>query len=388
MKKIFALVLMVCVLLNIQSAFAANFVFDDNFDTWTSVDGNEYVSFLAGQIGEDNGNKYLKGDAEDKIQMQFSQLSQTALIISADIRATNPTGEQFQIFAANNSGWIDKLNHFYDCVVSDTDLHKLMLFFDPVNSKTKLIVDGELKVDSSFNTVNGWSWDADGAGMAISAYNMQFDNMKIAFDDTSGILGIDNIKFNDMELTDNNGNFGNISKELNKISVKFNYPIEDRSVAPVTLTNGSNPMITSFEYNTKTGYYDFTISDDFVGGEMCSISIADDFTTLFGNKTYTFSIAENDYDFSAMSITTTEGTKAEIDFTNNSFSACKATVILFVYDSNGMLVDCIAGETFNVLPTQTQELTAQLTTSYTTGYTVEAYVWDDVESSIPILSIS
>ena len=72
MKKIFALVLMVCVLLNIQSAFAANFVFDDNFDTWTSVDGNEYVSFLAGQIGEENGNKYLKGNAEDNIRMQFS----------------------------------------------------------------------------------------------------------------------------------------------------------------------------------------------------------------------------------------------------------------------------------------------------------------------------
>ena len=387
MKKIYALVLVLCVMLNIQSAFAATYVFDDNFDTWTSIEGNEYVSFLAGQIDEINGNKYLKGDHEDKIQIQFLELPQTALIISADIRLTNISPEQFQIWAEYGNNWNGIVNHLYDCVASDTDLHSMILFFDPINSKTKLILDGELKVDSSFNSVNGWSWDADGAGLVISAYNMQFDNMKIAFDDISGIFGIEDIKFNDVELSHNNGDYGNISKELNKISVKFNYPIEDRTLAPIDLKNGSNTMSTSFVYNTETGYYDFTVNEDFEGGELCSISISDNFASLFGNKTYTFSIAENDYEFGEMSITTTDGTQATIEFTNSSLSDCKATVVLFVYDSNGMLIDCIAGETFNVAPTQTQPLSAQLETSYTEGYTVEAYVWDDVESAIPIFSV-
>lgn len=387
MKKIFALICMLGIMLGVQTAYAANYVFETDFDSCDALPSNEYVSFAAGKLGTDDGNKYLDLDREDKVQIKFSTLPDKLLVYQADFWCTNPSAEQFQLWGVPSSGSWLKIGHFYNNVTADKAKHSLLLEFDPVNKKIKMIVDGQKLVDSSFSA--DFDWLASGAALIISGYHMRFDNIKAAYNDISGMFGMDSIKFNDIEAAEKSGSFGSLSKSLNKVSVKFNYPIDDRTIAPVVFKNGDTVMDTSFVYNSETGYYDFTINEELTGGESLTMSIAEEPEALFGKKEYTFKIAEEDYSFTQMKISSGSGkTRADITLSNGSFDKCGAAVFIFVYAADGSMADCIAGETVTIKPMQSAALYAELPAEYDESYTVEAYVWDNAESAIPLLSIS
>ena len=399
MKKIFTLFLIISVLFCSQTGFAASYVYEQDFEADSPVLENAYVK-LSGVIGTESDNSYIQyitGETYHKLETTFKNLPDDLIIMTADLAATHES-QQLQIWrgtstSPGSAGALVLMRFGY---VPHTgicsDWHKFMLILDRENANGKAFVDGVLKYDMDLD-LNNWDWTADNAEILMQSYGLKFDNIKIAYDDYSGLFGIDKVLFNDVECVENQGDFGKLPTDLSKISVYLNYPMEDKNVAPVVLkkdgvvVDGVNCV-----YNEQTGYYDITLSDGFEKGPTYNLVTKEGLSMPFGayrTDSFTFNVAQTALEFSTMNITTLTGTRAEIQLTNNSFDESKATVVMFVYDNaTGMMVDCTAGAVTTVAPIDSETIYAELTTSYTDGYTVKAYVWDNITSAIPMLSVS
>lgn len=397
MKKIFALLLIISALLGAQSVFAASYVYEQNFQSDSPVVENDYVT-LRGTIATDGDNKfiqYIANSGSHQIDTTFKNLPDDLIIMTADLAATSES-QQLQIWRKTGNAITDALvlmrfgyvPHGGVC----SDWHKFILILDKQNANGKAFVDGVLKYNLPLD-LNNWDWTADTSQILMSSYGLKFDNIKVAYDDYTDLFGIDKVLFNDVECTANQGNFGKLPTDVSKISVSLNYPMEDKNIAPVVLKkDGVEVDNVNCVYNTQTGYYDITVPGGFEKGPTYNLITKEGLSMPFGTyrtDNFTFTVAETAFEFSTMNITTLSGTRAEIQLTNNSFNESKATVVMFVYDNaTGMMVDCAAGVETTIDRMDSETLYAELPTSYTDGYTVKAYVWNNVVSAIPLLSVA
>lgn len=394
MKKIFTFVLVLCSFLLATSASAANTIFNEDFED-TDLTDCENVEFSLTRIIEEDGNKYIQGNAQsnpvaERFEITLKEGEATDyMVISTDFKAVLSESEQISFVGINDSNPWQRVTWLYNALIDDTQWHKLLLVCDFNNEKTIVVVDG--KVISNTNWADcEWTSSGAGAKFRIEAYCLSFDNTVIMTDDCDNYFGISDILFNDVDLADNNGDFGQLGSDLSKISVKMDFPLADNNVAPITV-NGGAAVVESSVYNTETGCFDITIKG-LEPGTPYTISTAENLMGMldaqFKSQTYTFSVAESDFEFSQMDITVQEGTRAEITIRNNKFSPSDATVVIFVYDSEGIMVDCVAGVTESIAPMTSESVYAELTNPYTDGYTVSAFVWDNVISALPLMSIN
>lgn len=384
MKKIFSIIIMSFAIFCSVSAMAANIVVDENFDDYAVGDTPRASDYI---IYNNNISVYKDADGLNYIDSTSDPVS-FAVKTASDVTMVTmrvkyiSNGSQWQIWNSGTlNAWNDKLFHPYNPVNDNGKAwHQTTVIVDCANSKGYIYIDGKLKSSPTMPaTING---------LHYNGYNVEVNNIKVVHTDLDGAFEISSLKFNDMEYkADDKNNFGTLPFDTNKVSVMLDMPIKsDYSQEPFVLLEDGEAVSISSTLQSS-GYYDIEYA--FKNGVTYTLKLAEGLATDFGtfkNEEYTFTLAGDAYEFGTPVITTDIVTKGEISIKNNTFATFSGTLLLFVYDADGNMVDCIASDKTDIGSTKSGTIQVQLDKTYDNSYTVSAYLWDDAYSAIPIIS--
>lgn len=397
MKKFTILTFIICLLALMPCAYAANIVNEDDFaDNMPSTApiNREYMNY-EGRIYEENGLKYLGPNNNDPARVIMKKIPNDCIVVMMDIKSSgNVDSEQFQIsFSKNETGWNwygkSLYAQYYNCFVSDKEWHKSVTVFDCNANTVDVYVDGKLAGHKTYTTSDEANWNTEGISLVISCPELAVTNIKTAYSDIDGLFGIGTAEFNGHVFRKNGNDYGVLPSMLEKVSVSLEYPSGESELWTVKEDGEEIPC--NYVYNEETGKYDITIDGNYKSGKSYEIAISENALTkdssAYRADSFKFSIADKNYGCTDISITNDGTLKAETDFSNNTFLTQEATLILFVYNADGMMVDCASSETAEIGAAETKTLSAAINSDYSDGYTVQAVIWDNAYNALPLINL-